>query len=55
MDEFIVCPIPLRHDVIAQVHVPHDLTKAEAEKIARIIVAMAVIEKTVAPKLSDPN
>lgn len=41
----IVLPIPLRPDVIVQIHIPHDLTKAEAEKISRIVLAMAVPAK----------
>jgi len=35
-------PIPLRPGVVAQIKIPHDLTKAEAEKIARVVVALAV-------------
>lgn len=41
-----VLPIPLRPGVIAQVHIPDDLTKTEAEKISRIVLAMAYDDKT---------
>ena len=38
-----VLPIPLRTGLTVQIHhLPHDLTKAEAEKIARIMRAYAV-------------
>lgn len=36
-----VIPIPLRKDVTAHVHIPLDLTEAEAEKIARVLKAYA--------------
>ena len=39
----LVIPVPIRPDVIVRlVDIPHDLTKAEAERIARIVIAMAV-------------
>lgn len=34
-------PIPLRPGVIAQVKIPHDLTKDEAERISRVVLALA--------------
>ena len=40
--ELVVFPIAIREDVVAQVKVPRDLTKAEAEKIARVVMALAV-------------
>lgn len=36
-----VIPIPLRADVTAFVHIPLDLTKQEAEKVARVVLAYA--------------
>lgn len=36
-----VIPIPLREDFTARVHIPLDLTEAEAEKIARVVKAYA--------------
>lgn len=36
-----VIPIPLRPNVTAFVHIPLDLTKREAEKIARVVLAYA--------------
>lgn len=42
MAELVVFPVPIRDDVIAQVKVPHDLTKEEAEKIARVVMAFAI-------------
>ena len=38
----VVFPIPIREDVVAQVKVPYDLTKAEAEKIVRVVMALAI-------------
>jgi len=37
----IYVPIPLEGNRVAQVQMPDDLTKDEAEKIARVVVAMA--------------
>lgn len=42
MNDLVVFPIPIRPDVVAQVKIPHDLTKEEAEKIARVVMALAV-------------
>jgi len=39
-------PIPIREDLTAQVKVPHDLTKEEAEKICRVVMALAVSDIT---------
>lgn len=36
-----VIPIPLRADVTAHVHIPLDLTVAEARKIAAVVMAYA--------------
>lgn len=39
-------PIPIRTDVVVRVSgLPHDLKSAEAQKIANVIVAMAIIEE----------
>lgn len=40
-----VIPIPLREDFTAMVHIPLDLTDAEAEKIARVVRSYAVKAK----------
>lgn len=37
-----VFPVPIRKNTIAQVHIPSDLTKEEAEKICRVVMAFAV-------------
>lgn len=40
-----VYPIPIRADLVVRIHgLPFDLTKAEAERIANIVKAMAVTE-----------
>jgi len=37
-----IVPIPIRADVTVRISgIPHDLTKAEAERIARVIIALA--------------
>lgn len=37
-----VFPIQVREDLVIRLHpVPHDLSKAEAEKICRVIMALA--------------
>lgn len=41
MAEFIVVPIQIREDVRVDVRIPVDLTKAEAERIARVVLAYA--------------
>jgi hypothetical protein len=41
-----VIPIPLREGIYAFVDLPHDLTAAEADKVCRVIKAMAVREQT---------
>lgn len=38
----IVFPVPIRQDTVAQVKVPYDLTQEEAEKICRVVMALAV-------------
>lgn len=40
-----VIPIPLREDFTARIHIPLDLTEAEAEKIARVVKSYAVKAK----------
>lgn len=42
MHDMVVFPIPIRPDVIVRVHIPHDLTKKEAEQISRVVMALAV-------------
>lgn len=44
MSEYVMVnfPIPIREDTVAQVKVPHDLTVAEAKKIARVVMALAL-------------
>jgi hypothetical protein len=39
--EYIVVPIALREDVRADLRIPVDLSSAEAEKIARVVLAYA--------------
>jgi hypothetical protein len=40
-----VYPIPIRADLVVRIHgLPFDLTKAEAEKIANVVRAMAILE-----------
>ncbi len=36
-----IIPIPLRADFTARVHIPPDLTEAEASKIAAVVMALA--------------
>ena len=37
-----IFPVPLRDDVTVRIQgLPHDLTRQEAEKIARVLVALA--------------
>ena len=40
-DQIIVYPVPLRPDVVVRLHMPANLTKEEAEKIANVIKAFA--------------
>lgn len=45
-----ILSIPIRPDVTVQIAtLPHDLTPAEAEKIARVIAALASVEKAPTP------
>lgn len=46
-----VIPIPLRADFTARIHIPLDLTEAEAEKIARVVKSYAVKDKGDIPGL----
>ncbi len=39
-----VIPIPLRADVVAHIHIPLDLTEAEARKIAAVVLAYASVD-----------
>ena len=41
-DQTIVVPIPIRDDLIIRVHLPANLTKVEAEKVANVVKAMAL-------------
>lgn len=43
-DPYIV-PIPIRPDMIARLQIPRDLSAEEAEKIARVVIALGQIEK----------
>ena len=36
-----IVPVPIRPDLVAQVLVPFDLTKAEARKIGAVLLALA--------------
>lgn len=36
-----VYPVPIRSGMEAMLHLPNDLTKAEAEKICRVVMALA--------------
>lgn len=40
-----IVPIPLRQDLTAMLQVPFDLSMVEAEKIARVAIALADGEK----------
>lgn len=40
--EPVVIPIPLRPDLTVCVHIPRDLTRSEAEKVARVVAALSV-------------
>jgi hypothetical protein len=38
-----ILPIQIREDLTVQIAgIPHDMTKAEADKIARVVLAMAM-------------
>lgn len=41
MDRPDVIPIPLRENFTARVHIPPDLTEAEARKIGRVLLGFA--------------
>ena len=42
-----IFPIPLRDDLVIKIApMPHDLTKPEAEKICRVVMALATGEIT---------
>jgi hypothetical protein len=42
MAEQVTIPVVLRSDVTAHINVPRDLSKAEAERIALVVLASAV-------------
>lgn len=46
-----IYPVPIRENMAAKLHLPNDLTLAEAEKICAVIRALA----TVANPASPPN
>ena len=41
-DNRIICPVSFFFGRYAKLDIPRDLTKEEAEKIARVVVALAV-------------
>jgi hypothetical protein len=41
-----VVPIPLRSDFTARIHIPLDLTEAEARKICAVVMAYANADDT---------
>lgn len=43
--ELTIFPIPLRPGVVVKVHIPYDLTQAEAGRIAEVVKAFAVVPK----------
>lgn len=43
-DDPVIYPVELREGVVAKLHLPRDMTKAEAEKIARVVMALAPAE-----------
>jgi hypothetical protein len=48
-----VFPIPLRTDFVAQVHVPHDLSQKEAQRICRLVMALIDRPKPLPEILSE--
>jgi hypothetical protein len=40
-DNYILVPLAIREDERVQIHFPADITRAEAEKVARVILAYA--------------
>ncbi len=51
-----VIPVPLRHDVTVHIaNLPHDLTAAEANKLARLVLAYAVDEARPEPASNDAS
>jgi hypothetical protein len=41
-DDYILVPVAIREGETAQLRFPRDITRAEAEKVARVILAYAV-------------
>lgn len=49
-----VVPIQIREDVTVRlVRLPHDLTRAEAEKIGRVVLALAEPSAQVPPSITE--
>lgn len=45
-DQSDIIPIQIRPDLIVRIaHIPHDLTKLEAQRISGVVLAMANIPK----------
>lgn len=43
--EGAIVPIQIREDLVVRIgRIPHDLTRAEADKIARVVSALALLE-----------
>ena len=40
-NQTIVVPIQIRKDLVVRIHMPANLTKDEAEKVANVVKAMA--------------
>lgn len=43
MDPILV-PIPIRPDLVVQVQMPVDISRKEAERVARVVAALAVVK-----------
>lgn len=41
----IVVPIPIRPDLVVQVQMPIDISRQEAERVARVVAALAVVKR----------
>lgn len=41
LDEGQVYPVPIRENMVAMLNLPNDLTKEEADKICRVVRALA--------------
>jgi len=49
-EPWFVYPIEIRPGVVVRVHAPRDLTKAEAEKVGRVMLALGDGEATITSK-----